>query len=83
MTAHRLPVAPRPYRDELLSSWFGRVACRYGLDARSLSEALADATKAHAPPTLVDDVVPEPEQIRVLALLCGVDPARLRRLALA
>ncbi len=25
-----LPIAPRPYADELISSWQGRVACRYG-----------------------------------------------------
>ncbi|WP_459464760.1 TniQ family protein [Rhizobium sp. No.120] len=25
-----LPIAPRPYPDELISSWQGRVACRYG-----------------------------------------------------
>lgn len=25
-----LPIAPRPYADELLSSWQARVACRYG-----------------------------------------------------
>jgi len=36
MSGRRLPVAPRPYRDELLSSWLGRVACRYGLDAAGL-----------------------------------------------
>ena len=36
MSGRRLPVAPRPYRDELLSSWLGRVACRYGFDAEDL-----------------------------------------------
>ncbi|MUO73518.1 TniQ family protein, partial [Agrobacterium vitis] len=40
--AGRLPVAPRPYRDELLSSWLVRVACRYGLTARELVGHFAD-----------------------------------------
>ncbi len=33
----RLPVAPGPYHDELLSSWMARVACRYGLTAPELA----------------------------------------------
>ena len=41
MGARRLPVAPRPFRDETLSSWLGRVACRYGLDAPALAACLA------------------------------------------
>lgn len=81
--ARRLPIAPRPYRDELLSSWLGRVGCRYGLDARRLCAALADATEADAQSLRIDDVNPEPGQIRRLARLCGVDPARVSRLALA
>lgn len=32
----RLPVAPRPFRNELMSSWLARVACRYGLEGRDL-----------------------------------------------
>jgi hypothetical protein len=82
MSGRRLPVAPRPYREELLSSWLGRVACRYGLDARSLAGELADAPKVDVQPTFVDDVAPEPGRIKLLARVCGVDPARLRRLAL-
>jgi hypothetical protein len=41
MGARRLPVAPRPFRDETLSSWLGRIACRYGLDAPALAACLA------------------------------------------
>jgi len=48
----RLPVAPRPYRDELLSSWLGRVACRYGLDAEGLVGALFADREGDARTTL-------------------------------
>ena len=35
-----LPIAPRPFEDELLSSWQGRIACRYDLTEEGLSERL-------------------------------------------
>ena len=37
----RLPVAPRPFSDELLSSWMARVATRFGLEVPDLTEYLA------------------------------------------
>ena len=37
MRIQRLPVVPRPYRDELSTSCLGRVACRYGPDANELA----------------------------------------------
>jgi hypothetical protein len=83
MGARRLPVVPRPYRDELLSSWLGRVACRYGLDGVRLSGALVAGVEGVAPPILVDDIAPATDQMELLAPVCGVDPARLRRLSLA
>ena len=36
MVPARLPVAPRPFRDELLSSWVARVAARYGSEPLEL-----------------------------------------------
>jgi len=77
----RLPVAPRPYRDELLSSWLGRVACRYGLDAASLVGAIAMNNDARAIP--IDDATPPQEDIASWAQACGVDPGRVARLTLA
>ena len=35
-----LPVAPRPYPDELISSWLDRVACRYGLRGGEIAAPL-------------------------------------------
>ncbi|MGO9768435.1 MAG: TniQ family protein [Roseiarcus sp.] len=83
MLGRRLPVAPRPYRDELLSSWLGRVACRYGLDAASLLGALAADGEGAALSIPIDDAAPLREDIVSWAQACGVDPARLSRLTLA
>lgn len=72
----RLPVAPPPFREETLSSWLGRVACRYGLDRRRLAAELAPGLR-------FDDVAPDPMALRLWAKACGVDPGRLHRLSLA
>jgi hypothetical protein len=77
----RLPVAPRPCRDELLSSWLGRVACRYGLDAASLVGALTD-DEGGAPGVFINDIAPARKDIAFWARACGVDPERLSRLTL-
>lgn len=79
----RLPVAPRPYRDELLSSWLGRVACRYGFDAASLAGALAADGEGAARSIPIDDAAPARTDIVAWAQACGVDPGRLVRLTLA
>ena len=83
MDARRLPVAPRPFREETLSSWLGRVACRYGLDAPTLAACLASPDEPSATwPTPIDDISPRSGQIDLWARACAVDPARLRRMAL-
>jgi hypothetical protein len=84
MVARRLPVAPRPFRDEALSSWLGRVACRYGLEARGLAACLAapdDPVDGRWPP--IDDISPGLDRIAIWARAGAVDPARLRRMTLA
>jgi hypothetical protein len=83
MTARRLPVGPRPYRDELLSSWLGRVASRYGLDAAGLVGALVADGESDARGIPIDDAAPPRENIACWAQACGVDPERLSRLTLA
>ncbi len=78
MPLARLPFAPRPYSDETLSSWLGRIGCRYGMTARELTASFAEGEGA-AP---VDDVDPGAANLQQWAWRCGVDPARLRCLAL-
>jgi TniQ len=82
MRAGRLPVAPRPFRDETLSSWLGRVACRYGLDASALAACLAAPDVFDAPRPPIDDISPSVGQIALWAQVAAVDPARLRRMTL-
>lgn len=79
MGLDRLPVAPRPYRDELLSSWMARVACRYGLTAPELAGYCCGLSS----PLLIDDGAPPAEQTKVWAQICGVDPDRVYRLSLS
>lgn len=74
----RLPVAPRPVRDELLSSWLARVACRYGLEMRDLIGHWGDQKRVE----LSDIVAPSSYQTKEWAQACGVDPARVQRLSL-
>ncbi|MVA99999.1 hypothetical protein GN330_22355 [Nitratireductor sp. CAU 1489] len=79
MEPGRLPVAPRPCRDELLSSWMARVACRYGLTAPELAGYFSDLSS----PLLIDDGAPATGQTSVWARACGVDSDRLQRLSLS
>jgi hypothetical protein len=83
MAPGRLPVAPRPYRDELLSSWLARVACRYGLTAPDLAGFVAAGGRGPSSPLPIDDRAPARDQIREWAQACGVDPDRLHRLSLS
>jgi hypothetical protein len=82
MRIRRLPVAPRPYRDEITTSWLGRVACRYGLDAPQLASHLVFDDADAAPPP-VSEMAWTADQTRLWAKACGLDPARLQRLSLA
>ncbi|QRG09958.1 TniQ family protein (plasmid) [Xanthobacter dioxanivorans] len=77
----RLPVAPRPFRDELLSSWLARVACRYGLSAEELAGHF-NAGQTPSLPLPIDDCAPAADRTGEWAAACGVDPDRLRRLSL-
>lgn len=76
----RLPVSPRPYQNELLSSWRARVACRYGLEARDLTQCLAERGRDER--SRFDDIAPDLGQIRLWARACRIDPMRLQRLSL-
>lgn len=78
----RLPVAPRPFRNELLSSWSARVAARYGLEDQALTAWLAGQGRGMQALRPVDDIVPDPGVLGLWARACRVDPARLLRLSL-
>ncbi len=82
MVPARLPVAPRPFRDELLSSWMVRVAARYGSEPLELMMYLAGQGGNGASPRQVDDVVPDTRLLRIWAKACRIDPARLRHRSL-
>lgn len=83
MVSARLPVAPRPCRDELLSSWMARVAALYGSEALELLVYLAGQGGRNAGARPVDDVVPDMELLSLWAKACRVDPERLFRRSLA
>lgn len=83
MMARRLPVGPRPRRDELLSSWLARVACRYGLFAQELVDRVAVDGECPSPLLRIDDFAPSAQQVQSWAQACGIDPERLRRLTLS
>lgn len=80
--AGRIPVAPRPFRDELLSSWLARVACRYGLQARDLTRWWGPDSENDPPSKSLDVIAPHDDQIRLWARPCGIDPMRVRKLSL-
>jgi len=82
MTARHLPVAPRPYRDELLSSWLARVACRFGLTHQALAGWLANDGENFSPFQPVDDRCPADEFVEQWGRSCSIDPDQLRRLSL-
>tara|TARA_Y100001951_G_scaffold105114_1_gene119973 strand:+ start:2741 stop:3808 length:1068 start_codon:yes stop_codon:yes gene_type:complete len=78
----RLPVAPRPFRDELLSSWMARVATRYGLEVPELVSYLVGQGNSLPALRQIDDATPDQEQLKIWSRGCRIDPARLERLSL-
>lgn len=77
----RLPIVPRPYDDELLSSWQGRVACRYG----TTRDELALWIGVPQPPAsgfAAVDYAPADAALAAWARACRLDPSRLEGLAL-
>lgn len=79
----RLPVAPRPFRNELLSSWMARVAARYGLEAPAMAAWLAGQGRGLRSLRQLDYIAPDPDLLSLWAQACRVDPERLARLSLA
>jgi hypothetical protein len=80
--AIRLPVAPRPFRDELLSSWMARVAARYDLEVPGLTAYLVGQGGRAPDLRKIDDICPDCGLLRLWARGCRIDSARLERLSL-
>ncbi|SDI62224.1 TniQ protein [Salipiger marinus] len=80
--AIRLPVAPRPFRDELLSSWMVRVASRYGLEVPEVTTHLVGQGGRAPDLRKIDDISPDRGLLRLWARGCRIDSARLERLSL-
>jgi len=78
----RLPVAPRPFRDELLSSWMARVATRFGLEVPDMTAYLAGQGDTLSARRQIDNTAPDLELLKIWARGCRIDPARLERLSL-
>ena len=78
-----LPVAPRPFEDELLSSWRGRVACRYDLTEEGLSERLGVARVDRWIGFAGRDFAPTPAAVSAWARACRLSEERARDMALS
>lgn len=77
----RLPVVPRPFGDELLSSWMARVAGRYGLEVSELTAWLARQGIGKQR-CQINDSDPDQNLLRLWAKACRIDLTRLQRLSL-
>ena len=78
-----LPLAPRPFDDELLSSWQGRVACRYGCTLHDIESWLGpDVAFGGRAGVTGRDFDPGNAMILLWARACRTDTGRLARMAL-
>ncbi len=83
MTARReLPIAPRPENDELLSSWQGRVACRYGLVHDELSRWLGVLGDDRHLGFAERDFAPSIGKVQAWSTACRLPEERVQGLAL-
>ncbi|MFG1182849.1 TniQ family protein [Xanthobacter versatilis] len=84
MTVQReLPLSPRPEDDELLSSWQGRVACRYDLIHDDLSRWLGVLRDDRCGGFTEGDFTPSAEMVQAWAASCRLPKERVQALALS
>ena len=82
-----LPIAPRPYAGELISSWQGRVACRYGCTREEIDRWLGcDGANGEMNSFVRHDVRPSTSIIKSWARasrlrVCDIERMALGRLA--
>ncbi|SCY85110.1 TniQ family protein [Rhizobium sp. NFACC06-2] len=74
-----LPLAPRPFEDELISSWQGRVAVRYALSLADIDAWLDLDSSA----SMDRDLQPDPVSLRKWALSCRIRTEAVEALALS
>jgi hypothetical protein len=77
-----IPLAPRPFPDESIRSWIGRVAARYDLAPAELVARLRDGIKADVSRLSTVDWREDAELDHVLAQAARLDGARIRALRL-
>ena len=78
-----LPLAPRPFDDELLSCWQQRVACRYGRSVLELERWLGpDAGHSWTGDFEQRDFSPDEAVIAIWARACRLPARRLAEMAL-
>jgi hypothetical protein len=79
---HFLPIAPRPFDNELLSCWQDRVACRYGRTAAELELWLNRHTDRRPTGFEKRDFEPADTLIRTWAQACRMAESHLAKMAL-
>ncbi|MBA3897995.1 MAG: TniQ family protein, partial [Sphingomonadaceae bacterium] len=77
-----LPLAPRPFPDESIRSWIGRVAARYDLAPAELVTRLRDGPGVHVSRLFPLDWQEDAELDHLLAQAARLDEARIRALRL-
>lgn len=81
-TISPLPVAPRPFDDELLTSWQARVACHYGRTAAELELWLDPSSGPDISGFERRDFDPDEAVIRLWAEACRIDGRHIAGMAL-
>ncbi|WP_064697703.1 TniQ family protein [Rhizobium aegyptiacum] len=77
-----LPIAPRPYDGELISSWQERVACRYGCTAAQIDLWLECGDDDPARRFLKRDFHPRAQMLKAWARSCRLRPNQIEAMAL-
>jgi hypothetical protein len=78
-----IPLAPRPFPDESIRSWIGRIAARYDLASPELVARLRHGTEVDVSRLSAVDWREDAELDHLLAQAARLDEARIRALRLA
>ena len=75
-----LPLAPRPYDDELTASWQERVASRYGRTIEELEQWLEPSCSGREAESIERDLRPGPARIALWARACRLPASSIARM---